>query len=167
MCKLLFFLIVGGLAVQAAEPALSAPSCAGMNIVFHGEIRWGQIEINDQGQKQMKKFREVRPLPNSHTMHSDSWKRILVRVPPEKRSEVHRWSLEAHGWQNAHDDTSRKSQSFSFGGNEEGFYPVEDLEFDQLVFTGSQMRSGLLVFVIKKSRNDICQFEINVNGRGD
>lgn len=124
---------------------------------------------NDQGEEEMKLHKEKIPLPTTHSIHSNQWKKIYLQVPPEKRSQVRRWSVEISSWEGAADaeEGSRQTQSYEFGSNEEGFYLIENLRFADVALRNEQIITGQMDFVIKSGNDDVCQFNMSLNGQGD
>ena len=137
-------------------------------------MAWGEVVTNDEGEQETKIFRERIPLPRTHSIHSDNWKKILIQVPPEKRSRVKRWGLEITSETTVHTDSGndseeghRQTQSYEFGKNDEGLYPVEGMEFEDVAYKSGEIINGQLIFFIKDGRKDICQFSMRVHGHGD
>lgn len=163
----LIFLVFSSLNLQAEASVSSAPTCASKSIVFHGEMRWARMETNDQGKREMKKFREVLPLPDFHSIHSNSWKRIFIQVPPEQHAQVQLWSVAITFTEDSNKKGAKETQVFKFSNIENGFYPLKSLDFLKITKKDDRLMTGQLIFVIKKESQEICQFEMNLNGRGD
>lgn len=171
MTRLILFLLFAGLSAHASEPISSSPSCSEERIVFHGETVWGEMVENAQGEEEMKLHKEKIPLPATHSIHSNQWKKIYLQVPPEKRSQVRRWNVEISSWEGGGgadaEEGNRQTQNFEFGSNEEGFYPIENMRFADVAQRNEQLLTGQLFFVIKSGSDDVCQFNMRLNGQGD